>query len=245
VTSGVAVVTGGGAGIGAATCRRLARDGHAVVMVDLDEVAATAVRDQILDGGGTAELVVADVADPDAWADIQATAARLGGCGVLVANAFAATTAPAHEMSVDVWNRQLQVNLTGTFLAVRALVNQLVERRGAVVVVSSVHAVISMPGFSAYATSKGGLTALARQLAAEYGPAVRVNAVLPGPIDTASWDGANEQTRAVNADETVLGRFGAPEEVANAIAFLTSAEASYVTGTSLLVDGGWTVRKRS
>jgi NAD(P)-dependent dehydrogenase (short-subunit alcohol dehydrogenase family) len=148
-------------------------------------------------------------------------------------------------MSLASWDRQLAVNLTGTFLGVRACLPYLRERRGSVVVVSSVHAVVGLPGHPAYAAAKGGLTALTRQLAVEYGPDVRVNCVLPGPILTAAWDRVSEQDRQASIEATVLRRFGRPEEVADVIGFLASTQASYVTGASLVVDGGWSVVKDS
>ena len=113
------------------------------------------------------------------------------------------------------------------------------------VITSSVHALVGLPGHPAYAASKGGLTALTRQLAVEYGPDVRVNCVLPGPILTPAWDGITDEDRARSVEQTVAGRFGRPDEVAAAIAFLASGDATYITGASLPVDGGWTIYKTS
>ncbi|HBF82817.1 MAG TPA: short-chain dehydrogenase, partial [Streptomyces sp.] len=119
------------------------------------------------------------------------------------------------------------------------------ERRGAVVLTSSVHAHKGIPGHPAYAASKGALLSLCGQLAVEYGPEVRVNAVLPGPILTAAWDRVSEEDRDKSVTETAAQRFGTPQEAAAAIAFLAADEASYITGSSLLVDGGWSVVKAS
>jgi NAD(P)-dependent dehydrogenase (short-subunit alcohol dehydrogenase family) len=164
---------------------------------------------------------------------------------VLVSNAFTVDVAPAHETSLASWERQLAVNLTGGFLGVRALLPDLRERRGAIVLISSVHAHKGIPGHPAYAAAKGALLSLSGQLAVEYGPEVRVNAVLPGPILTAAWDRVSQADRDRSVAETAAGRFGRPEEAAAAIAFLASPEASYITGSSLLVDGGWSVVKGS
>jgi NAD(P)-dependent dehydrogenase (short-subunit alcohol dehydrogenase family) len=149
-------------------------------------------------------------------------------------------------MSLESWNRQLAVNLTGSFHAVRTCLPDLRrDRLGAVVLVSSVHAWFGLPSVPGYAATKAGLTGLTRQLAAEYGEEVRVNCVVPGPVLTAQWDRISEPSRRQSAAETVVGRLGRPEEVASAIAFLLGGDASFVTGATLAVDGGWSIRKNS
>ena len=149
------------------------------------------------------------------------------------------------EQSRADWERQLSVNLTSHFLAASALLPSLIESGGAVVAVSSVHAVVGLPGYSAYAASKGAIIAFARQLAVEYGSRIRVNCVLPGPVLTGAWDHADTDTRRRSAAATAIGRLGDPGDVAAAIAFLASQEASFITGASLVVDGGWSVSKDS
>jgi NAD(P)-dependent dehydrogenase (short-subunit alcohol dehydrogenase family) len=239
-----AVVTGAAAGIGAACARRLAAEGAAVVLADIRP--ADSVVAQIEAAGGRARAVVADVADEAAWTDVVRVAnADFGPVGVLVSNAYTVDVAPAHATSRQSWDRQLAVCLTATFLGVRACLPDLRARRGSVVIVSSVHALVGLPGHPAYAAAKGGLLALGRQLAVEYGPQVRVNCVLPGPIRTAAWDRVSPADQQRSIAETVAGRFGEPDEVAAAVAFLASAEAGYITGTNLVVDGGWSAVKSS
>ncbi|MGW8571108.1 SDR family NAD(P)-dependent oxidoreductase [Streptomyces niveus] len=241
----VAVVTGAASGIGAATASRLAAEGAAVILADIDTAHGEAVAAGIRDNGGRADFVRADVAQQDDWDRVVTAAHRIGPVGVLVSNAYTVDVSPAHEMTVASWERQLAVNLTGGFLGFRAVLPDLRAHRGAVVLTSSVHAHMGIPGHPAYAASKGALLSLCGQLAVEYGPDVRVNAVLPGPILTAAWDRVSEEERALSVEGTAARRFGTPEEVAAAIAFLAADEASYITGSSLLVDGGWSVVKAS
>jgi NAD(P)-dependent dehydrogenase (short-subunit alcohol dehydrogenase family) len=239
-----AIVTGAASGIGAACARRLAADGAAVVLTDIQP--ADAVAKQIEADGGRALALVADVADEDAWAAVvRAAEDRFGPVGVLVSNAYAVEIAPADATSRASWDRQLAVSLTGAFLGVRACLPGLRATGGSVVIVSSVHANFGLPGRPAYAAAKGALISLARQLAVEYGPALRVNTVLPGPILTAAWDDLSAADRELSAAATAAGRLGAPEEVAAAVAFLASPQASYITGASLVVDGGWSAMKSS
>lgn len=240
-----AVVTGAATGIGAATARRLADEGAAVVVADINERRGSLVATQICAAGRRARFVLADVTRDEAWERILHAAHAFGPVGVLVSNAVKIEVSAAHKTSLDSWRRQLSVGLTAAFLGVRACLADLRGERGTVVLVSSVHAHHGIPGHPAYAAAKGGLLSLGSQLAVEYGPEVRVNTVLPGPILTGAWDRVSEDERAASVAETATHRFGTPEEVAAAIAFLASAEASYITGSSLVVDGGWSVVKSS
>jgi NAD(P)-dependent dehydrogenase (short-subunit alcohol dehydrogenase family) len=242
----VAVVTGGAAGIGAATAERLAREGAHVVVADIDDEGGEKLAARLA-GQHSASYRHLDVTSGASWDALREYVEQTRGrLDVLHSNAGRAIVVkPAHELSEQEWQAQIAVSLTAAWHGVRAFVDLLTRARGTIVLTSSVHALVGLPGHSAYAAAKGALCALARQLAVEYGPAVRVNAVLPGPVLTRAWDGIPDAAREASARATVAGRLGDPAEVAAAVAFLASDDASFITGASLVVDGGWSVVRDS
>ena len=243
-----AVVTGGGSGIGLAISRRLAADGHAVAVLDLDEASAAAAASDIAAAGGRAAGFRADVSDREqVFAVVDEIRQQLGPPGVLVNNAGTGATMRGFlKIDPQEWERVLRVNLTGAFNCLQAVLPDMIEARwGRVVNISSSSAHSGEPFLASYVTSKSGMNGLTKSLALELGPrGITVNAVPPGFIDTpmlrasvARGDFGEGGVEAVVA-RTPVRRAGLPEDVAAMCAFLCRDEAGYITGQIFGVNGG-------
>ncbi len=241
----VAIVTGGGNGIGRATCHALAQAGAHVVIADIDPEAAGRVAAEV--GRGEAhQLDVADEAQVEAV--IEAVTARHGRIDILINNAGLGARVPTVDLPTERWRQVMAVNLDGSFFCARAAGRHMIEaRRGAVVNLASIMGLVGgghYPNLS-YHSAKGAIVNFTRALACEWAPhGVRVNAVAPTFARTRFTEPllADQTMAARLLAETPLGRFVEPEEVATAILFLASDAASMITGVTLPVDGGWTAR---
>jgi NAD(P)-dependent dehydrogenase (short-subunit alcohol dehydrogenase family) len=259
LVEGAALVTGGGSGIGRGIALALGAAGAPVGVVDVLPEGARQTVTALEGAGAKAFLVEADVSR---WADVErafaAVAGRLGPLGIVVnAAGILDGYQPADEMNPAVWERVVGINLTGTFLcAKRALAEMLPRRRGRIINIASVAGLVGSGGGPAYVASKHGVVGLTRQLAVSYAEVgVTVNAICPGAITT---DLRAHSTQILGADAppmrgiggddaavraiTPAGRRGTIEEIAAAARFLAGEEAAYITGQTLVVDGGWTAR---
>ncbi len=247
----VAIVTGGGSGIGRATALLLASEGARVTVADIAGPAAAEVVAAIEAGGGTARVQVTDVADAGAMAAMVAdTVAAFGGLDILHNNAAALDQNRVDQdvvtMDLDTWDRVIAVNLTGPMLGCRYAIPRMLERGGGSIVnTASAAAFYGSHSLAAYGTSKAGVVALTRYVATAYGEqGIRCNAVAPGVVVAKAAQDAlggpmGDRLRRYSTSHLV-GRLGYPEEIAAAVAYLASDDAGFVTGEVLRVDGGFT-----
>ncbi|WCT80184.1 glucose 1-dehydrogenase [Novosphingobium humi] len=247
----VALVTGGGMGMGAATARVMAGYGARVMVADRNMEAARETVQSILDAGGAAAAQLCDVAEEDQVAEmVAACVATFGRLDCAVNNAaIAPDLLPIAEADMEVWDRVIRVNLRSVMLCMKYEIRQMLAQggAGALVNIASVSSVRPLPGNSAYVAAKHGVIGLTKTGSVEYAPkGIRVNAVMPGAIDTPMLRQSLADTGYTEADFapalSLFGRFGRPEEVAEASAWLCSDAASYVTGHALGVEAGYLTR---
>lgn len=247
----VCIVTGAASGIGAATARRFAEEGGTVVGFDLGEPVGDDWQKATELAPGHL-LLQGDVRDEAALIDVaQQTLSQFGRIDVLMNAAGVGAGGPVHLLDADAWDQCMDINLKGTFLACKAVLPDMIQRgSGSIINVASVEGIEGFEGGSVYNASKGGVVLLTKNMAMDYGrKGIRVNAVCPGFIDTPLLQGLFGVEGMAQIAERVkaahqLGRFGRPVEIANGALFLASEEASFVSGHSLVIDGGFTAGHR-
>lgn len=238
----VALVTGAGKGIGRGIALALAREGYHVAISDIDEAALNSVAGEITSLGVKALAVKCDVSKKVEVDEMtKKVVADLGSLDVLVNNAGIYPFVPFKDMTEEQWDKVMTVNLKSNFLCSQA-VAKVMPNGGRIVSISSIASVVGFAGLAHYCASKGGINAMVRVLALELADRkITVNAVAPGAIETPGAASSEEQKK-----QTVmaipLARMGQPEDIAGAVVFLASEQASYITGQTIIVDGGWTLR---
>jgi len=249
----VAIITGAAKGIGWGIAKVFSQKGAKVVVVDWDEETGIKTAEELRKAGGEAIFIKCDVSNEEqVKAMIDKTIETYGRINVLVNNAGIGVYKSILDATSEDWDRCLKVNLKGVFLCSKYAVPHMQKiGKGAIVNISSVHSYATVNGVAPYAASKGGITALTRNMAIDYGPAIRVNSIAPGwvltPLIQSIFDGyadPAEQQRQVERRQ-VMKRIGRPEDIGYAAAFLASDEASFITGAQLFVDGGLTAQLES
>jgi len=242
----VALVTGGASGIGRAVVEELAREGASVAIVDLDVEGAQATVDAVMAVGGQAAFFPANLTQEDEVETvINQVIERLGGVHIAVNSAGIAKLQPTGTLTLSDWHKTLQINLDGTFLVARGCIKWMAANGGGSIInIASIHGHVGFPNHAAYTASKGGVLNLTRTLALEFGKSgIRVNAVCPGVILTPLvQNAATPELLAELTDMHPIGRLGRVGEVAKAVLFLATDDSSFITGSSLFVDGGYTAQ---
>ena len=243
----VALISGAARGMGAEEARIFAREGAKVVIGDISQEEGKAVEAQIAEAGGQALFVTLDVTQEEDWANaVDQAVTRFGKLDVLVNNAGISSRAFTDDIGIDAWDKIMEVNSKGVFLGTRAAIPKMLEAGGGSIInISSIMGLVgSAGGHPAYNASKGAVRIFTKAIAVRHGKDnIRVNSVHPGFMPPmASGIAYDQDQRRQSLEQTPMGRAGRVEEVANAVLFLASDEASYITGAELAVDGGYTAK---
>ena len=245
----VALISGGARGMGESEARLFAQEGAAVVIGDILDEAGEAVAAYITNAGGRCYYAHLDVREESDWqAAVAAAVSRFGMLNVLVNNAgIGSSSSPIHEEPVAVWDRTMDVNVKGVFLGAKTAIPAMRQAGGGSIInISSQLGIVAVPyNGAAYQTSKGAVRIFTKAAALQYaGDGIRVNSVHPGPVVTEmTRAGRDDPERyAMMLSRIPMGRYGEPDEVAHAVLYLASDESSFVTGSEVVVDGGWTAQ---
>ncbi|MGO3857961.1 SDR family NAD(P)-dependent oxidoreductase [Neisseriaceae bacterium CLB008] len=241
----VVIVTGGSSGIGKATALAFAQAGAKVVIADFAAAGAAVVADLVAQGHEALFIQVDVTSEADTQNMVATTVAQFGRIDVLFANAGIGSGGAITAISYADWQRVIDVNLNGVFLSNKYVIAQMVQQAngGAIVNCGSIHSFVGKAGVTAYSAAKGAVKLLTQTLAIDYAAqGIRINAICPGYIDTPLLQAIKGADRQALIDLHPQGRLGRPEEVASAVLFLASDAASFVNGTTLLVDGGYTAQ---
>lgn len=241
----VAVISGGGRGLGLATAKLFAREGASVMIGQRDRAEGQQAVTHIHAAGGHASFAALDVTQEDSWRHAIHTAVEtFGKLDILVNNAGVIQMEGVEDLSQDAWDRTIAVNQTGTWLGMKAAIPAMREAGGGSIVnVASIAGLIGHGQVFAYQASKGAVVIMTKSAAIQYArEGIRVNTVIPGPADTAMFSSVEPALAQQVKDQIPLRRIAQPEEVAYGVLYLASDEAAYVTGTELVIDGGFTAQ---
>ncbi len=240
----VAIVTGGSQGIGRAITQQLLCDGWAVAVADIDKEAC----DELIEDFAASYTLLTRVIDVGIEKEIEKiiteTAIEYGSINLIVNNAGIGIGKAITELSLNEWNRVLNVNLTSVFLTAKYAVPWLRQCNGAIVNIASTRALMSEANTEAYSASKGGIVALTHALAVSLGPDIRVNCISPGWIETGEWQKKSKISNPIHTDadrmQHPVGRVGIPEDIAAMVLYLASEKSGFITGQNFIIDGGMT-----
>lgn len=240
----VAIVTGGGKGIGAAICKALSHEGASVAVADIDNAAAEKTAQALQQSGGTASAVKVDIASAESVARMaEDVLTKYSKIDILVNNAGARIIKGLMQHTLDDWEQMLQINLTGPFICAQAVIPQMIAQgSGNIINLASIASFIGRPNRCAYVAAKTGLLGLTRAMAADLsGKNIRVNAIAPGMIASPFNQSFAESSDSgpAWAQENLVGRWGQPEDIGGAAVFLASDESSFVNGAEIKIEGGW------